>query len=93
MINANSFKKFYKDFGIFPEVISNGKMSLLFHELEGLMKSKHQNASVPIEDGLIDEHLFIEGLSLVATEMEYPKFELTNPQKVNYNFFLLFFQF
>lgn len=41
MINAPNFKKFFKDFGLFPEVISNAKMSLLFHEFEGLMKSKH----------------------------------------------------
>lgn len=65
-----------KDFGVFPQVISQAKLLLLFHELFSLFKNKtdHPESKEPA----IDQHLFVEGLTLVALEIDYEKFKLTN---------------
>lgn len=80
LLTVKKFLQFMKDFGVFPQVISQVKLHQLFHELSTLFKNK-SSGSEPRE-AAIDQHLFVEGLTLVALEVEYEKFKLTNAQKL-----------
>lgn len=80
LITVKKFLQFMKDFGVFPQLVSQSKLLQLFHELSALYKSKGEGADQ--KEDAIDQHLFIEGLALVALEVDYEKFKLTNSQKL-----------
>jgi hypothetical protein len=80
LINIKKFLQFMKDFGVFPQLISQAKLLQLFHELYALFKNKTDVGDQKEE--AIDQHLFVEGLTLIAMEVEYEKFKLTNAQKL-----------
>ena len=80
MMNVKKFLQFMKDFGVFPQVVSQVKLHQLFHELSSLFKNKA--GSVETKEDVVDQHLFVEGLTLIALEVEYEKFKLTNAQKL-----------
>lgn len=80
LITGKKFLQFMKDFGVFPQLVSQSKLLQLFHELNNLYKSKVDCSELKEES--IDQHLFIEGMALVALEVEYDKFKLTNSQKL-----------
>jgi hypothetical protein len=80
LITAKKYIQFMKDFGVFPQVISQVKLLQLFHELCSLYKSK--SGIHEAKEAAIDQHLFVEGLALVALEVEYDKFKLTHCQKL-----------
>lgn len=83
-INEQNYKRFMKDFGIFPEMLSHSKLSQLFHEMSVLYQSKAIDKIIGDEaPSFIDQHLFVESLALVSQEPEYSGFQLTPPQKVN----------
>jgi hypothetical protein len=85
LISSKKYHQFMKDFGIFPHLISHAKLTQLFHELYNLFKSKPESSDHigNNKDQVIDQHLFIEGLTLVSLEVDYEKFKLTNCQKVS----------
>lgn len=79
LITAKKYVQFMKDFGIFPQVVSQARLLALFHGLSGLYRSKLETEP---KEPSIDQHLFVEGLALAALEVEYDKFKLTNCQKL-----------
>lgn len=83
------FMKFMKDFEIFPNILSHSKLTQLYHELNILHDSKpttvnrnddKENSSKTTN--VIDQHLFIECLAIIASHIEYPEHNLTNVQKL-----------
>lgn len=79
LITAKKYVQFMKDFGVFPQVVSQARLLALFHGLYGLYRGKVETEP---KEPSIDQHLFVEGLALAALEIEYDKFKLTNCQKL-----------
>ena len=88
------FMKFMKDFEVFPSIMSHSKLTQLYHELNVLHDSKpdaQTNSGADKENGgpaggkgVIDQHLFIECLAIVAAQIDYPEYNLSNIQKVTF---------
>ena len=70
-----------KDFSVFPQLVSQPKLLQLFHELYALFKTKSEHGA-DLKEEAIDQHLFVEGLTLLALEIDYSQFKLTNAQKL-----------
>ena len=82
-MNFTAFMKFCKDFQIFPDVLSKAKLLRFFYALSGIyaqtetpegMESvsvDHQRAPEQTETNVIDQHLFVEALALIAAEVNY----------------------
>lgn len=80
-LNFNGFIGFCKDFSIFPDVIPKSKLQRIFFALAGIHSqteqpgsSRHSESSrapEQTEREVIDEHLFVEGLALIAAEVKY----------------------
>ncbi len=106
MMNIEKFMQFSRDFGVFPHLISKGKLCTFFHALAGVRSQAEEGESVmnqqinqnntmlsgtksvskmsankpkkPVEEkeeDLIDQHMFVEVLAVIAMEIPY-----LNPQ-------------
>jgi hypothetical protein len=93
-MNFNNFIRFSKDFSLFPDVASKPKLLRFFYALAGI----HSQTEVPkstntfeefkapeqTENELIDEHLFIEALVLIANEVTYREPQPSHTEKICY---------
>lgn len=82
-MNFTSFIRFCKDFQIFPDAISKAKLLRFFYALAGIyaqteapedgqsVASEHAKAPDQTEKDVIDQHLFVEALALIAAEVNY----------------------
>jgi hypothetical protein len=82
-MNFTSFLRFCKDFQIFPDIISKAKLLRFFNALAGIyaqtegpekeesVMSEHPRAPEQTEKDVIDQHLFVEALALIAAEINY----------------------
>lgn len=62
------FFDFYKDFGIFPEILSKVKLEGIFNALSQVYQ---QNPEKPkIEEDVIDDNIFVESLLLVVFNLK-----------------------
>ena len=64
LLTYASFMKFCMMFAVFPDLCTKPKLFGLFNALAGLFSAQNEGA-----EGVIDEHLFVEALALVALEM------------------------
>ena len=83
------FMKFMKDFEVFPTIMSHSRLTQLYHELNILHESKptsdansDNKENSTQSKSVIDQHLFIECLAIIASHVDYPEHSLTNVQKV-----------
>ncbi|CAD8113687.1 unnamed protein product [Paramecium sonneborni] len=68
VMNFEQFQRFYKDFSIFPDLLTKNKIVQIFQILSKLYENQeNQN----IKGGLIDQHMFVESLALSALEISY----------------------
>lgn len=93
LMNFDNFVKFTRDFGIFPDLIAKSKLHRFFYTLSGIHSQTEQpEMSVSrssfferknelIED-VIDEHLFVESLALIAAEVLYKEPEPTPVERI-----------
>jgi hypothetical protein len=79
LLTAKKYVQFMKDFGVFPQVVSQARLLAIFHGLSALYRSK---AEAEPREPSVDQHLFVEGLALAALEVDYDKFKLTHCQKL-----------
>jgi hypothetical protein len=80
-LNFSSFIKFCRDFSVFPDVVPKSRLQRIFFTLAGIHSETEQpeasrsslssRAPEQTEDDVVDEHLFVEGLALVAAEVRY----------------------
>ena len=82
-MNFTSFIRFCKDFQIFPDILSKAKLLRFFYALAGIyaqtetperletLSVEHQRAPEQTESDVIDQHLFVEALALIAAEINY----------------------
>ena len=83
LMDFNSYLRFCKDFSVFPDLIAKSKLQTLFSILASIHLqteqpeiSLSQSAIYEKNDDchrqdVIDEHLFVEGLALIAEEISY----------------------
>lgn len=95
-MNFTSFIRFCKDFQIFPDVISKSKLLRFFYTLSGIfaqtevpeneesIASEHNRAPEQTEKDVIDQHLFVEALALIAAEVTYIKSTPTPVHRICY---------
>lgn len=87
-LSFKGFLKFCYDFDIFPSLINKQKLNEIFSAMSSLFKNnKHNENSIvfdsesEVEFDIIDQHLFIEALSLcsmyIYTNEENPIFRVT----------------
>lgn len=71
LLHFDAFHDFYKDFGIFPDLVTKLKLEGIFEALSFVYR-KNPSAKFKGKEGLeyIDQHLFIEGLVIVANELQ-----------------------
>ena len=97
LLNFESFIRFCKDFNLFPDLIAKSKLLRFFYTMAAIHSQTEQpeisvsshssrgEASQLSEQGdgdVIDEHLFVETLALVACEVVYPEPEPSPVEKV-----------
>ena len=80
-MNFTSFIKFCKDFQIFPDLVSKAKLLRFFFALSGIYaqtEGPEHSESISLdrapeqtESDVIDQHLFVEALALIAAEVSY----------------------
>ena len=78
-MNLTSFIRFTKEFSIFPDILSKGKLLELFYTLASIHSSTElpstmsqmDKAPEQTETELIDEHLFVESIALISFEILY----------------------
>lgn len=80
-MNFTQFIKFCKDFQIFPDVVSKAKLLRFFYALAGIYAQTEgpehaesvsvDRAPEQTESDVIDQHLFVEALALIAAEVNY----------------------
>jgi len=105
MMNIEKFMQFCRDFGVFPHLVSKGKLCTFFHALAGVRSQAEEGESVmnqqinqnstmlsgtksvskvstkskkaveQQEEDMIDQHMFVEVLAVIAIEIPY-----LNPQ-------------
>lgn len=95
-MNFTSFLRFCKDFQIFPDIISKAKLLRFFNALAGIyaqtegpekeesVMSEHQRAPEQTEKNVIDQHLFVEALALIAAEINYIRSTPTPVHRICY---------
>ena len=95
-MNFTAFIRFCKDFQIFPDVLSKAKLLRFFYALAGIyaqteaperMESisiEHQRAPEQTESDVIDQHLFVEALALIAAEINYIRSTPTPVHRICY---------
>ncbi|CAD8200353.1 unnamed protein product [Paramecium octaurelia] len=68
IMNFEQFLRFYKDFSIFPDLLTKNKIVQIFQILSKLYENQ-ENSN--IKSGHIDQHMFVESLALSALEISY----------------------
>ncbi|CAD8206712.1 unnamed protein product [Paramecium pentaurelia] len=68
IMNFEQFLRFYKDFSIFPDLLTKNKIVQIFQILSKLYENQ-ENSN--IKSGNIDQHMFVESLALSALEILY----------------------
>ncbi|CAD8095567.1 unnamed protein product [Paramecium primaurelia] len=68
IMNFEQFLRFYKDFSIFPDLLTKNKIVQIFQILSKLYENQ-ENSN--IKSGHIDQHMFVESLALSALEITY----------------------
>lgn len=92
-MNFEAFMKFCKDFQIFPSLVNKSKLLRFFYTLAGIQARTELEASRTAQDELaktpgqtelelIDQHLFIEALALVAAEIHCSNLALSPVHRV-----------
>jgi hypothetical protein len=91
-LNFHGFIVFCRDFSIFPDIIPKSKLQRIFSALAGIYAqttqpgpsrvSESSRVAEQTEDEIIDEHLFVEGLALVASEVKYRQAESSIVQRL-----------
>lgn len=72
-MDFNQFARFSRDFGIFPDIMPKSRLLKLFNTL-ALINSTTTVTTGRLTDaatGAIDEHLFVEAVTLAANEIPY----------------------
>lgn len=82
-MNFTAFIRFCKDFQVFPDILSKAKLLRFFYALAGIyaqtegperlesISVEHMRAPEQTESDVIDQHLFVEALALIAAEINY----------------------
>ncbi|CAD8117800.1 unnamed protein product [Paramecium sonneborni] len=82
VMNFEQFLRFYKDFSIFPDLLTKNKIVQIFQILSKLYENQ-ENSN--LKSGLIDQHMFVESLALSALEISYNDDEnLSQLEKIYY---------
>lgn len=93
LLDFQGFLKFCKDFSIFPDLIAKSKLLRFFCTLSNIHSQTEQpeislSQSTIFEKktsntlDLIDEHLFVEGLALIAEEVLYKEPEPNTVERI-----------
>ena len=88
LLNFPNFIRFCKEFNIFPDLVSKAKLLRLFSTMAMFREQTEQpqisvsSRSTSTKEDVIDEHLFVETLALVANEVVYPEPEPSPVEKV-----------
>ena len=91
LMRFDGFIRFCKDFSIFPDLVSKSKLLRLFTtmavfhaqtEQPQMSISSRSSRNSQSRGDVIDEHLFVETLALVANEVLYPEPEPAPVEKV-----------
>lgn len=94
LLDFQGFLKFCKDFSIFPDLIAKSKLLRFFCTLANIHAQTEQpeislSQSTIFEkkcwndsQNLIDEHLFVEGLALIAEEVLYKEPEPNTVERI-----------
>ena len=64
----DEFFAFYKDFGIFPEILSKVKLDSIFTALTQVYQQNPEKQK--IEEEVIDDNIFVESLLLVVFNLK-----------------------
>lgn len=95
-MNFENFIKFCKDFAIFPDLLSKAKLLRFFYTLSSIHAQTEQpeisicsafnedSAYNRVADEMIDEHLFVEALALIAAEVLYKEPEPNSVERICY---------
>ncbi len=70
LMGYEGFFEFYKDFGIFPEVISKIKLEGIFDALSYIYRQNPEKTR-KMQGDVIDEHIFVESLILIASQLKF----------------------
>ena len=94
LMDFRMFMRFCRDFAVFPDLIPKSKLLRFFHTLAGIHSQTEQpdisvSRSVAFEkksqeEPVIDEHLFVEGLALIAAEVLYEEPEPNSVERICY---------
>ncbi|CAG9330376.1 unnamed protein product [Blepharisma stoltei] len=93
LMNFENFLRFTRDFAIFPDLIAKSKLHRFFHTLAGIhaqteqpemsvSRSSYYELKNDASEDVIDEHLFVESLALVAAEVLYKEPEPTPVERI-----------
>jgi hypothetical protein len=91
LMNFDGFIRFCKDFNMFPDLVSKSKLLRLFTTMAAfhaqteqpqISVSSRSSRTSQSKGDVIDEHLFVETLALVANEVVYPEPEPGPVEKV-----------
>lgn len=97
LLNFENFIRFAKDFNLFPDLIAKSKLLRFFYTMASIHSQTEQpeisvsshssradssRGSEQDSADVIDEHLFVETLALVACEVVYPEPEPSPVEKV-----------
>lgn len=94
LLEFDGFLKFCKDFAIFPDLIAKAKLLRFFCTLANIhaqteqpeislsQSTIHEKFSYFNTQELIDEHLFVEGLALIAEEVLYKEPEPNTVERI-----------
>jgi hypothetical protein len=97
LLNFDNFIRFAKDFNLFPDLIAKSKLLRFFYTMASIhaqteqpeisvsshsSRAESSRASEQDSADVIDEHLFVETLALVACEVVYPEPEPSPVEKV-----------
>lgn len=69
LMTFSGFFQFFKDFGIFPDIISNLKLESIFKALSNIYSQNPEKKK--IYDEVIDEHVFVESMILIAYDLKF----------------------
>lgn len=92
-LSFEQFIRFAKDFNLFPDLIAKSKLLRFFYTMAAIhmqteqpeisvSSSRMDSRSTQPQGDVIDEHLFVETLALVACEVAYPEPEPSPVEKV-----------
>lgn len=93
-MNFSAFARFAKDFQIFPDLTTKAKLMRYFYTLAGIFAQSQENnqdssvssqkAPDQTEAEIIDQHLFVEALALIAADVQYSISSLTPVHRICY---------